>query len=95
MQDSAPWDLSNGAAEQQDELDRIVYLCSESLRICGILLQPYMPSKMKHLLDLLGVDPTARLFMNAIRPDYEYGTPIVDVGRGTEGVVFPPLRSHF
>ena len=76
--------------------DEVIYAGVESLRICGILLQPYMPSRTKHLLDLLGVDPNARMFRNAtVHSDTEYGTPTVDVGKGYEGLLFPPLRSDF
>lgn len=55
-----------------------------------------MPYKSKHLLDLLGVDPDDRMFSNArARSDPNYGTPTVDVGKGYDGVLFPPLRSNF
>ncbi|MCJ1424355.1 methionyl-tRNA synthetase, partial [Sticta canariensis] len=89
MQDSTPWHIVKGqniTATKQRQLDEIIYACAESLRICGILLQPYMPSKTKHLLDLLGVDPNARMFSNATaHSDLNYGTPTVDVGSGYEG----------
>lgn len=54
-----------------------------------------MPSKAKHLLDLLGVAPASRLFQHAVEKDLEYGVPLVDVGRGHVGVLFPALRSDF
>ena len=93
MQASAPWDL--GEPENQDQLDRIIYLCAESLRICGILLQPYMPAKMKQLLDMLGVDEHARTFKSArLGKDQDYGEPKYKPGKETE-VLFPPLTSHF
>ena len=93
MQASAPWDL--GEPEKQEQLDCIIYLCAESLRICGILLQPYMPAKMKQLLDMLGVDEHARMFKNAcLGKDQDYGEPKYETGKETE-VLFPPLTSHF
>ncbi|MCJ1266714.1 methionyl-tRNA synthetase [Lobaria immixta] len=98
MQDSSPWELvhEDATAAQKKQLDEVIYACVESLRICGILLQPYMPSKMKHLLDLLGVDPSERMFSNATaHSDLNYGTSTVDVGKGHVGVLFPPLRSDF
>ena len=99
MQLASPWDIVKGkviTATEQKQMDEIIYACAESLRICGILLQPYMPSRRQHLLDLLGVDPNARMFSNATaRSDLNYGTPTVDVGRGYEGLPFPPLRSDF
>ena len=48
----APWNLTDPA--QADQKNACIYMCAESLRICGILLQPYMPEKMKQLLDTLG-----------------------------------------
>lgn len=94
IQTSAPWDLAQ--PKQQAELDRIIYLCAESTRICGILLQPYMPTKMKQLLDMLGVSDDARLVANAtLGADSYYGSPSSSLERGTQGVLFPPLSSHF
>lgn len=99
MEESSPWDLANKdgtTATHQRQLDEVMYVCAESLRICGILLQPYMPSKSKHLLDLLGVDPNERMFSNTTAcSDLKYGTPTVDVGKGHVGVLFPSLRSDF
>ena len=103
MQNCAPWDLvvvnpfrtSNSTKSQEDEdkLDTIIYLCAESLRVCGILLQPYMPGKMEKLLDMLGVQPDARKFENTLHNNRDYGTSNLGLGRGIEGVLFPPLRS--
>ena len=97
MQDSAPWAVAKESAVM-DKLDSIIYLCAESLRICGILLQPYMPSKMGMLLDMLGVEKNRRTFADAILgADDAYGAPLpgVFVGKGLEGVLFPPLATEF
>ncbi|KAL8648210.1 MAG: hypothetical protein Q9226_006089 [Calogaya cf. arnoldii] len=105
MQQAAPWDLAvptdpHGVPKEDWQLsvskkvDSIIYLCAESIRICGILLQPVMPQRMKHLLDLMGVDEGRRTFRDAaVGKDVTYGVPMVEVGRGREGVVFPPLDS--
>ncbi|KAL8921632.1 MAG: hypothetical protein Q9172_003921 [Xanthocarpia lactea] len=108
MQKASPWDLSartiehgvprwtihSETDEQVEMIDSIIYLCAESIRICGILLQPVMPDRMKHVLDLMGVDEGRRTFADAVvGADEEYGVPMVDVGKGREGVVFPPLDS--
>ncbi|KAK8168309.1 methionyl-tRNA synthetase, partial [Phyllosticta citrichinensis] len=60
-------------------VDRTIYNCAETLRITGILLQPYMPAKMKTLLDLLGVAEDRRTLKDA-RPgaDKDYGVPKMD-----------------
>ena len=54
---SKPWDkvLVYGPGEPGEDVDRIVYLAAEALRITGILLLPYMPNKARMLLDQLGV----------------------------------------
>jgi len=53
-----------------------------------------MPSKMEKLLDMLGVRRDARGFEKArYCADVEYGTSSLGLGKGTEGVLFPPLRS--
>lgn len=93
MQASAPWDL--GDPKKQEQLDRVIYLCAESLRICGILLQPFMPAKMKQLLDMLGVAEDKRMYKNAsLGEDQDFGEPRIEIGKETE-VLFPPLTSHF
>jgi methionyl-tRNA synthetase len=53
-----------------------------------------MPNKASRLLDMLGVDENSRTFAHA-RPgrDSEYGTSKVPLGKGTQGVLFPPLTS--
>lgn len=74
------------------EIDRIIYLSAEALRIAGILLQPVMPEKMPRMLDMLGVSQEARTLEYAeVGKDKEYGTSSVELGRGVEGTLFPPL----
>lgn len=95
MQQTSPWTLvKQNPAEPNPKLDRIIYLCAESVRVVGILLQPFMPSKMERLLDTLGVNPDARSFQHATRQDRDFGAPsdAYNIGRGTQGALFPPLR---
>ena len=81
-------------AKDQNRADRIIFLCADALRVCGILLQPYMPSKMETLLDMLGVRRDARGFDKArYAADADYGTSTLGLGKGHKGVLFPPLRS--
>lgn len=94
MQSSAPWDLTK--PEDQVILDRIIFICTESMRICGILLQPYMPSKMKQLLDMLGVADDARRYADtSIGSDKDYGNAKHSLESKHSAVLFPPLSSHF
>jgi methionyl-tRNA synthetase len=92
------WDLvkdPNPAAQEQ--VQNIIFTCAESIRISAILLQPFMPSKMKRCLDLLGVEEGKRTFSDArYRADYTYGIPLVDPGKaGSESTLFPPLVAEW
>ena len=101
MSSKAPWSLvttghSNEpkvlSSEEEAELDGMIYLCSESIRICGILLQPYMPAKMQRLLDMLGVREERRTVEFAhVGTDKDYGESNVALGKGVPGTLFPPL----
>jgi methionyl-tRNA synthetase len=95
---SSPWAkiLPFAPGEPGEDVDRIVYQATECLRISGILLQPWMPSKANFLLDQLGVRPDRRTF-EWCKPgmDLEYGESMVPLGIGkAEGVLFPRLPSH-
>ncbi|KAK3377768.1 tRNA synthetases class I (M)-domain-containing protein [Podospora didyma] len=74
-----PWAVVKDAEPlgRQQTVDMIIYLLAESLRIAGILLQPFMPEKATELLDLLGVATENRTLEHA-RPycDFHYGKPI-------------------
>ncbi|KAG8533131.1 uncharacterized protein KY384_001914 [Bacidia gigantensis] len=88
-----PWDLSD--KPEENRLNEIIYLCAESIRICGILLQPFMPEKMNTLLNMLGIHEEARNFTNAqFGSDKDYGTPKYLL-RGADGILFPGLSSDF
>ncbi|KAK1143153.1 methionyl-tRNA synthetase [Aspergillus melleus] len=82
---SEPWKGAENAP-------RCLYLVAESLRITGILLQPYMPTKAKELLDYLCVDstdPSSRMFSAAkLNSDPNYGEGV------RKTVLFPPLISE-
>lgn len=93
---SSPWSkiLPFGPGEPGEEVDKIVFLAAESLRMIGILLQPYMPNKAKMLLDQLGVNESRRTF-EYCKPssDLDYGVPMMDLGAKHVGALFPPLAS--
>ncbi|GAA6021809.1 hypothetical protein JCM11491_003884 [Sporobolomyces phaffii] len=61
IQTLSPW-LSTATRAQ---VHRSLYLSSESLRVAGILLQPFMPTKSAVLLDALGVRPDERTWERA------------------------------
>ncbi|KAK4964120.1 hypothetical protein LTR28_004035 [Elasticomyces elasticus] len=94
LQATSPWTLVSWLKDNQldpppntkEHIDRIVFLCAESLRICGILLQPYMPDKAKLLLDMIGVDEGRRTWADArVGADATFGVPMVDLGAGSKG----------
>ncbi|KAI1827892.1 tRNA synthetases class I (M)-domain-containing protein [Xylaria intraflava] len=90
FQEAAPWEKSNGG--DTATVDQIVCLTAESLRITGILLQPFMPKKASELLDRLGVDPGKRALSNAVvYGDDSYGTPLISLDTGVKSSLFPPL----
>ena len=92
MQHDAPWSLTDPA--KKDEKNACIYMCAESIRICGILLQPFMPEKAKQLLDNLGVAGSARSFDNAkFGSDAHYGQLPDSILDGKQPSLFPPLTS--
>ncbi|KAL4929937.1 methionine--tRNA ligase MSM1 [Aspergillus undulatus] len=63
---SEPW-------RNPEEHQRVLFNVAESMRITGILLQPFMPNKSKEVLDLFRVDPAKRTLSDAgyaSNPDY-------------------------
>ena len=103
LQVKEPWKLAAslkestaGSEERQAELDSTVFLCAETLRLVGIMLQPVMPNKSSRLLDMLGVQPERRSWeWCEFGKDAEYGVPMVPLGRGDQGVLFPKLTSDY
>ncbi|KAG0147646.1 hypothetical protein CROQUDRAFT_42511 [Cronartium quercuum f. sp. fusiforme G11] len=56
ISDIAPWHSSTPPSAAHEA----VYLCAESLRFTGILLQAFIPTKAAELLDMLGVPQDQR-----------------------------------
>lgn len=86
--DCAPW----GSAATNDVVS-CIYLSAESLRVMGILLQPFMPTKSTQLLDMLGVQQSRRTLGHAnLGSDTEYGMPMTALGSsGPNSGLFPGL----
>ena len=69
LQEAQPWETS------PKDRDICLYTCAEGLRICAILLQPFMPEKMAQVLDALGVHKSARSFTDTqFGSDLTYGS---------------------
>lgn len=75
ISDAAPWDLSKKPLETHGTaLHWVIFNSLEALRIAGILLQPVIPNKAKHLLDELRVKEDRRTLEFAKRgADDHYG----------------------
>ncbi|KAI9889811.1 MAG: methionyl-tRNA synthetase [Vezdaea aestivalis] len=75
MQNTAPWKLAHSKKSgDRERLDLVIFECSETLRISGILLQPFMPGKATQLLEMLGVLANRRSFKFAsFGLDPQYG----------------------
>lgn len=79
----------------EQRANQIVFLAAESLRVTGILLQPYMPERAAFLLDVLGVDPSRRTFDDAkFGLDKDFGESRIPIEKGENGMMFPPLYSE-
>lgn len=80
--------------EMEAEIDRVVYLNAETLRLVGIMLQAFIPTSASRMLDMLGVHPERRTWeWCVVGKDDAYGDPLVDLGKGAQGVLFPGLTS--
>ena len=73
MTDTAPWAKSTPASVAL----HVQTLILECLRVCGILLQPFMPSKSSALLTALDI------------PDEQRTLEFAELGRGRVGQVRP------
>lgn len=63
VQDYKPWELvKSNKDEDISKLQRMIFLVYESLRICGILLQPIVPVVSANLLDKLEIKQTERTY---------------------------------
>ena len=63
VQEQQPWTLKSEA--DQEKLQSVLSTCFETLRICGILLQPVVPRLSSKLLDKLGVSEDQRSWEEA------------------------------
>lgn len=59
-----PWELKKEAAKSR-ELDVVLHLTLETLRVCGILLQPIIPNIACNLLNKINVPRERRTFSDA------------------------------
>lgn len=93
LSQTEPWNLAKkNEPAATEEMQQIIFWCAETLRVGGILLQPFMPEKAAGLLDRLGVDHSRRTYEYAdFHTDDSYGTSFVPLGAGAAGALFPPI----
>ncbi|KAK3712621.1 methionyl-tRNA synthetase [Vermiconidia calcicola] len=105
-QQTAPWHLvkalenarADGTSVQvlEEQIDKIIFINAETLRMVGILLQPFVPTSAKKLLDMLGVDQGRRNWdWCVVGRDDTYGVPKMDLEDPKESTLFPRLTSAF
>ncbi|KAF2156908.1 hypothetical protein K461DRAFT_220169 [Myriangium duriaei CBS 260.36] len=100
LQNQAPWDifktLTQGSNEDDAELLKrrlhcTMFLMAETLRLVGIMLQPFMPEKSGILLDMLLVEKDQRSFKDAqLCGDRKYGRT---ASPDKAGLLFPALAN--
>ncbi|KAI1853792.1 hypothetical protein JX265_003874 [Neoarthrinium moseri] len=91
----APWDLAGKGDVYKPQLHQAVYTAAETVRVAGILLQPFIPEKAAQLLDRLGVDPACRTFEYAkLNADSNYGTSLVPLAISTPKVLLVPYDAY-
>lgn len=64
VQETQPWTLAKNP-EKIEELNAVLAIAFESLRINAILLQPIIPNFAKCILDKINVNPAQRLWDNS------------------------------
>ncbi|RYP75999.1 hypothetical protein DL771_002071 [Monosporascus sp. 5C6A] len=81
---AAPWEHArNGNTEA---LYQTAFTAAKSLRVAGILLQPFMPDKAGEMLDQLDIDAGRRALADAA-----YKVSFVELRRGACITVFLPF----
>ena len=89
--DTAPWQKGTSDSSMFEDKSFAIALCAESLRLCGILLQPVIPDSAGKLLDQLNVAPNQRLLQHAKFGSNDlFGFPFQS--KETEALLFEKLR---
>ncbi|ODV97579.1 hypothetical protein PACTADRAFT_47471 [Pachysolen tannophilus NRRL Y-2460] len=100
--DAKPWTFKNVQDSQKEvsliedplsKQDLIIFLSLETIRICSILLQPFIPELSNQLLDRLKVDSDKRMAKFAkVGKDLTYGKGVVFTKGSEVPLVKLPLR---
>lgn len=89
-----PWELKKNP-ETQPELDAILHVTLETLRICGIILQPIIPDLSEKLLDKLQIDKKCRSWQH-LTPSWDDANAISELKHIQSGkfVLFERVYKH-
>ena len=71
IQAARPWKMD--ASTEADKIKIVLYAAMETIRVCGVLLQPIVPGLAGNMLDVIGVDNGHRnwiLLRDDLRPFY-------------------------
>lgn len=96
FQNTAAWRIIASKDPETTKMGlRVLFISAESIRIMAILLQPFMPNRMKAALDLMEVDESRRTYDFAeIGADSDYGSPAAPANtKPMTDVIFPMLLS--
>ena len=72
IDDTTPWILAKDE-NNKDRLETVLYNLLESIRVCGVLLKPFIPSTSDKILEQLNIKDTSYEFKED--NSYELGTP--------------------
>ena len=67
IDETAPWILSKNE-ENKPRLAAVMYDLLEAIRVCGILLKPFMPDSAEKILDQIGAQGEERSWESAQKP---------------------------
>ncbi|XP_013170333.1 PREDICTED: methionine--tRNA ligase, mitochondrial-like [Papilio xuthus] len=75
-----PWELKK--KNSQEQLDAVLYIITETLRICSIILQPLIPDLATQLLDKLQVPKDCRSWQHCETPSWIDGAVHANIQPG-------------
>jgi methionyl-tRNA synthetase len=82
-----PWELKKQPSKRR-ELDSVLHLTLETLRVCGILLQPIIPNISSNLLNKINVPRERRHFSDAKQLSWDNSNFIGKELSGDKSVLF-------
>ena len=72
VDDTTPWVLAKDESKK-DRLETVIYNLLESIRVCGVLLKPFIPGTSDNILEQLNISDKTTKFNES--NSYELGSP--------------------